>query len=82
MWSDGEDFVVIADMYQMHIKIITIEGLNDENPSVNWIYPDRDLKDYAEIKDAEIDDMAVFHKDDEHFDLIIDGKNGVTLIQT
>ena len=75
MWSDGEDFVVISDMYQMRIKIITIKGLNDENPSVNWIYPDRDLKEYAEIKDAEIDDMVVLHKDDEHFDLIIDGNS-------
>ena len=72
MWSDGEDFAVIADMYQIRIKIITTKGLNDENPSVNWIIPDKELKDFAEIKDVEIDDMVVIHTDDVHFDLVVD----------
>ena len=72
MWSDGEDFVVIADMYQIHIKIITTKGPSDENPSVNWINPDEDLKEFAEIKDVEIEDMVIIHQNDIHFDLVVD----------
>ena len=41
MWSDSEDFAILADMYQINIKVITTKGLMDEHPTVNWIYPDR-----------------------------------------
>ena len=40
MWSDSEDLVVIADMYQLRIKIITTKGAQDKKPTVNWILPD------------------------------------------
>ena len=44
MWSDSEDLVIIADMYQVIIKIITTKGSKDSNPSVNWIHPDKDME--------------------------------------
>ena len=28
-------------MYQVNIKIITTKGEADENPTVNWIYPEK-----------------------------------------
>ena len=37
MWSDTEDLIVLADMYQIKIKIITAKGEDDENPTINWI---------------------------------------------
>ena len=71
MWSDSEDLSVLADMYQMRIKIITSNGGNDENPTTNWIYPNEDLAKYAEIKNVDVEDMVLLHTNDSHFDLIV-----------
>ena len=75
MWSDSEDFAVIADMYQVKIKIITTNGPTDENPIVNWILPDEDMKEHAELKDVELDEMVLFHENDMHFNLIVSEKD-------
>ena len=45
LWSDSEDFAIIADMYKVRIKIITTEGVNDKNPTVNWIYPEKSSRE-------------------------------------
>ena len=34
MWADCEDLIIVADMYQVDIKVITTKGESDENPSV------------------------------------------------
>ena len=70
MWSDSEDLVVIADMYQIRIKVITINR-HDQTPTVNWIYPDEDLKDVAELNNVELKDMVLLHEDESHYNLII-----------
>ena len=75
MWSDSEDLAVIADMYQIRIKIITTKGSKDTNPSVNFIYPDANLKDFAELKNVAMNDMVLLHEDDIHFNLIISGES-------
>ena len=71
MWSDSEDLAVIADMYQMRIKIVTTKGLSDTNPTENWIYPDKNLAKYAELNDVEIEDMILFHEEEMHFNLVV-----------
>ena len=71
MWSDSEDFAVISDMYQIRIKIITTKGPTDENPTVNWILPDEDMKEHAELKGVHLDEMVLFHENDMHFNLIV-----------
>ena len=71
MWSDSEDLTVLADMYQIKIKIIRTKGEEDENPTINWIYPNKALAKYAEIKDVDIEDMVLLHTNDVHFDLIV-----------
>ena len=71
MWTDSEDLSVISDMYQMKIKIITSKGINDENPTENWIYPDKDLAEDAELKNVEIRDMVLLHENDVHFNLVV-----------
>ena len=73
MWSDSEDLAIIADMFQMRIKVITTKGLEDENPSVNWIYPDVDLKEFAELEKVKVNDMVLFNEDDSHFNLVVSG---------
>ena len=71
MWCDSEDISIIADMYQIKIKIITSRGEKDENPTVNWIYPDETMKEFAELKEVELGEMVLFHENDCHFNLII-----------
>ena len=51
MWSDSEDLAIIADIYQMKIKVITINRA-DNIPTVKWFYPDPNLREYADLKDA------------------------------
>lgn len=75
MWTDSEDLAIIADMYQVQIKVITVKGCNDVDPTVNWIYPDVEMKEFAELKNVELDTMVLLHEDDSHFNLIISGKS-------
>ena len=49
MWCDSEDLAIIADMYQIKIKIITTKGHIDKNPTVNWIVPDESMKEFAKM---------------------------------
>ena len=71
IWSDSEDLAIIADMYQIKIKVITTKGIMDKNPSVNWIYPDVDLKKFAVLQNVELDDMILLHENDVHLNLVI-----------
>ena len=73
MWSDSEDLKLISDLYQIEIKIITSKGPLDENPSVNWISPDKNMNKFAELQDVEIEEMVLFHEHDQHFDLVVSG---------
>ena len=75
MWSDSEDLAVISDMYQVNIKIITTKGAKDEHPRVNYIVPDEEMKEHAELKHAMFDEMVLFHEDDMHFNLIVSEDN-------
>ena len=71
MWSDSEDLAVIADLFQIRIKIITTRGSEDKNPTENWIYPEEKMKEFAKLKNVTIDDMTLLHENDCHFNLII-----------
>ena len=71
MWSDSEDLAVIADLFQVRIKIITTRGSEDKNPTENWIYPDEKMKEFAELRNVILDEMILFHENDSHFNLII-----------
>ena len=71
MWADCEDLAIISDMYQINIKIITRNRAGNINVTENWIYPDPELKDFAELRDVNLGDMILLHEDDNHFSLII-----------
>ena len=71
MWTDSEDLGIIADMYQVKIKIITTKGEGDENPTVNWIVPDEEMKEYAELQNVDLGEMVLIHENDSHFNLIV-----------
>ena len=71
IWSDSEDLSIIADIYQIKIKVITTKGENDKNPIVNWIFPEESLKVYSDFTKADINDMTLLHENDIHFNLVI-----------
>ena len=80
MWSDSEDLAIISDMYQIRIKVITCLGENDTSPTVNWIYPEPNLKSFAELKNVELDDMVLFHQNDCHFNLVVSNQSDLALL--
>ena len=53
------------------MTIITTKGENDKTPIVNRIYPCEELKEFAELKNVELNEMVLLHEDDSHFNLII-----------
>ena len=71
IWSDSEDLSIIADIYQIKIKVITTKGKNDKNPIVNWIFPEESLKVFSDFTKADINDMTLLHENDIHFNLVI-----------
>ena len=79
MSTDREDLSVLSDFYQIKIKIITSKGEEDETPAVNWIHPDKTMKEFAELKDVAIDEMVLFHQDDCHFNLVVNKESDLAL---
>ena len=71
MWSDSEDLAIIADMFQVRIKVITTRGETDNNPTVNWIFPDEEMVEYADIKNVVESEIVLIHENESHFDLIV-----------
>ena len=70
MWTDSDDLAIIADMYQIRIKIITI-GRSNNIPTVNWIYPEEKMAEFAILKNVDMGVMVLLHDNDNHFDLVI-----------
>ena len=71
MWRGHEDFAIVANAYQMKITIITIRGMQDQNPEKIIIEPNPDFKNYAEISPGMISDMMILHEHNVHYSLII-----------
>ena len=71
MWSDSADLVVVAYMYQVHIKVNTIKSGYDNNPTVTWIYADKNMEKFAELKNVSQDNMVLLHEDELHYNLIV-----------
>ena len=71
MWTDSEDLAIIADMYQVRIKVITSFGNVDENPTVNRINPEPSLKQFAEQTNVEVEEMVLLHENECHFNLVV-----------
>ena len=75
MWSDSEDLKILADLYQIQIKVNTTKGPTDKNPVINWIYPNKEMVQFAELKGVEIEDIVLLHEFDNHFDLVVSGSS-------
>ena len=79
MWTDSEDLKVLADMYQVRIKVITTKGLDDKSVTVNWIYPDESMKEFSELKNVELKDITLLHQNDGHFNLIVNKHSNIAV---
>ena len=79
MWTDSEDLKVLADMYQVRIKVITTKGPEDENVTVNWICPDESMKDFAELKNVKLNNITLLHENDNHFNLVVSKHSSIAV---
>ena len=71
MWTECEDLIIVADMFQVKIKVIRTKGDTDDKPFVAVFNPDEDMKEFAELKDVEIAEIVLLNENDVHFNLII-----------
>ena len=71
MWRGHEDFVVIANAYQIKITLIKVHGLEDKNPEKIEIEPNPDFAKYAEVLPGKVLDMIILYEENVHYSLII-----------
>ena len=71
MWRGHEDFAVISNTYQLSIKIITIQSVDDEIPSITVIEPNPEFANCSVIPVGKLPDMTVLHHFDSHYSLIV-----------
>ena len=71
LWSDTEELQVIANLYQVKIKVIKTEGDNYLNPVVLWIYPAEEIKTSRLIPEGCVSDMVLINYSDRHYNLVI-----------
>ena len=79
MWTDSEDLKVLADMYQVRIKVITTKGPEDRNVTVNWICPDESMKEFAVLKNVMLNDITLLHENDNHFNLVVNKNSDIAV---
>ena len=72
MWTENENLAILSDLYQIKIKVITTNGIDDKEVTENWIYPDPELKQYSEFQNVEIEDLVLIHENNYHFNLVVD----------
>ena len=64
MWRGHEDFSAVSNIYQFRIKIITVRGANDENPTVDIIEPDPNFIRCS----GKVPEMIVLHQYNSHYE--------------
>ena len=75
LWTDSQELHVVANLYQVDIKIITTKGPDDKNPTINMINPDPELEGYALLPKGIIHAMTLIHFENNHFNLVISSKS-------
>ena len=79
MWTECEDLIIVADMFQVKIKVIKTKGESDENPFVAWFEPDIEMKAFAELENVKIDEIVLLNENESHFNLIISENNELAI---
>ena len=73
LWMDHGDLQAVANMYQIKVHILTTNIASLEETKARWTHlvPDQRLKSFSRIS-MKLPDMWVLHRDEQHFDLIIE----------
>ena len=71
LWSDNEELIAIANLYQIDIDIIKTKGPDDKNPSLNKIKADSKLAEFAILPKGKVQNMTLINTNESHYDLII-----------
>ena len=71
MWSDSEDLLVLCNMFQFKICVLTTFSGPSRLPSKHWIHPDPDMADKALMTPGQVPDIRLLHANDSHFNLIV-----------
>ena len=71
LWCDCEDLQIIANLYQVKIKVIKTDGDDDLNPIVLWIFPAEEMKTSKLIPEGQVSDMVLINYSDRHYNLVI-----------
>ena len=71
MWRGHEDFLVISNVFQVRIKLITMRNAEDENPSINVIEPKHDVSKTNGFPGGVVPEMILLHEEDSHYNLIV-----------
>ena len=68
MYSDSEDFLILANMFGMSVKIV-----RDVNPpNEHIVYPDPDMKHcMVTSEDMKVPDLTILFQNGNHFNLIV-----------
>lgn len=82
LWCDSEDLQVMANIYQMKIKVITTKGHFDKTPTVNWIGPDSELDNFKLLPEGVIPMMTLIHYDNSHYNLVISKDSKLSKMST
>ena len=68
MYSDSEDFLILANMFGMSVKIV--RDLNPPNEHI--VYPDPDMKHcMVTSEDMKVPDLTILFQNGNHFNLIV-----------
>ena len=81
LWTDSQELLAIANLYQVTIKVITTKGLDDKNPITNIITPDPDMKQYALLPPGVVPDMTLIHFENNHFNLLVSSESRIFNIE-
>ena len=79
MWRGQEDIVALSNMYQVKITVITIRGVDDDEPSVNVIEPNQEPLESCEVSAGQVPEMILLNEENSHYDLIVPAYHMLTL---
>ena len=71
LWTDSEDLLAMANLYQINVKVISIKSNDDTNPNVNHLGPSPELQPYAMLPPGVVPNMTLLHFGNVHYDLIL-----------
>ena len=78
VYSNSQQILAMANLFNMNVNIFTFGGLLD---SWRVVMPDPEMSRHAEFKLGKcVPDMALYHNDESHFDLLVKDDSRLALL--